>query len=57
LKPEWWGLPFVREEKYQEKPAKREEAEIIIIIIIIIQFSSFIRVFANSREPMTGKHE
>jgi hypothetical protein len=30
LKPEWWGSPLVQEEKYQEKPAKREE-EIIII--------------------------
>jgi hypothetical protein len=25
LKPEWWGLPLVQEEKYQEKPVKREE--------------------------------
>jgi hypothetical protein len=36
LKPEWWGSPFVQEEKYQEKPVKREEEEEIIIIIIII---------------------
>jgi hypothetical protein len=25
LKPEWWGSPLVQEEKYQEKPVKREE--------------------------------
>jgi hypothetical protein len=25
LKPEWWGLPLVQEEKYQEKPVKRKE--------------------------------
>jgi hypothetical protein len=31
LKPEWWGSPLVQEEKYLEKPMKREE-EIIIII-------------------------
>jgi hypothetical protein len=24
LKPEWWGSPPVQEEKYQEKPVKRE---------------------------------
>jgi hypothetical protein len=24
LKPEWWGSPLVQEEKYQEKPVKRE---------------------------------
>jgi hypothetical protein len=24
LKPEWWGSPLVKEEKYQEKPVKRE---------------------------------
>jgi hypothetical protein len=23
-KPEWWGSPLVQEEKYQEKPVKRE---------------------------------
>jgi hypothetical protein len=23
LKPEWWGLLLVQEEKYQEKPVKR----------------------------------
>jgi hypothetical protein len=39
LKPEWWGSPLVQEEKYKEKPVKREEVIItIIIIIIIIQF-------------------
>jgi hypothetical protein len=32
LKPAWWGSPLVQEEKYQEKPVKREE-EIITIII------------------------
>jgi hypothetical protein len=32
LKPEWWGSPLVQEEKYQEKPVKREEEEIIKII-------------------------
>jgi hypothetical protein len=31
LKPEWWGLPLVQEEKSQEKPVKREEEEAIII--------------------------
>jgi hypothetical protein len=31
LKPEWWGSPLVQEEKYQEKPVKREEEKIIII--------------------------
>jgi hypothetical protein len=36
LKPEWWGSPLVQEEKYQEKPVKREEKIIIITIIIII---------------------
>jgi hypothetical protein len=36
LKPEWWGSPLVQDEKYQEKPVKREEEEEIIIIIIII---------------------
>jgi hypothetical protein len=36
LKPEWWGSPLVQEEKYQEKPVKREKEIIIIIIIIII---------------------
>jgi hypothetical protein len=25
LKPQSWGSPFVQEEKYQEKPVKREE--------------------------------
>jgi hypothetical protein len=25
LKPEWWGLPSVQEEKYLEKPVKRKE--------------------------------
>jgi hypothetical protein len=25
LNPEWWGSPLVQEEKYQEKPVKREE--------------------------------
>jgi hypothetical protein len=25
LKPAWWGSPLVQEEKYQEKPVKREE--------------------------------
>jgi hypothetical protein len=35
LKPEWWVSPLVQEEKFQEKPVKREE-EIITIIIIII---------------------
>jgi hypothetical protein len=34
LKPEWWGLPLVQQEKYQEKPVKREEQIIIMIIII-----------------------
>jgi hypothetical protein len=24
LEPEWWGSPLVQEEKYQEKPVKRE---------------------------------
>jgi hypothetical protein len=24
LKPEWWGSALVQEEKYQEKPVKRE---------------------------------
>jgi hypothetical protein len=24
LKPEWWGSPLVQEEKYQEKPVKKE---------------------------------
>jgi hypothetical protein len=24
LKPAWWGSPLVQEEKYQEKPVKRE---------------------------------
>jgi truncated hemoglobin YjbI len=23
--PEWWGSPLIQEEKYQEKPVKREE--------------------------------
>jgi hypothetical protein len=32
LKPEWWGSPLVQEEKYQEKPLKRQEIIIIIII-------------------------
>jgi hypothetical protein len=32
LKPDWWGSPLVQEEKYQEKPVKREEIIIIIII-------------------------
>jgi hypothetical protein len=36
LKPEWWGSPLVQEEKYQEKPVKREEE------IIIIQFNSIL---------------
>jgi hypothetical protein len=31
LKSEWWGSPLVQEEKYQEKPVKREEGIIIII--------------------------
>jgi hypothetical protein len=25
LTPEWWGSPLVQEEKYREKPLKREE--------------------------------
>jgi hypothetical protein len=29
LKPEWWDSPLFQEEKYQEKPVKREK-EIII---------------------------
>jgi hypothetical protein len=36
VKPEWWGSPLVYEEKYQEKPVKREEIIIIIIITIIM---------------------
>jgi hypothetical protein len=36
LKPEWWGSQLVQEEKYKEKPVKREGVIIIIIIIIII---------------------
>jgi hypothetical protein len=24
LNPEWWGSPLVQQEKYQEKPVKRE---------------------------------
>jgi flagellar basal body-associated protein FliL len=40
LKPELWGSPLVEEEKYQEKPVKREKIIIIVIIIIIIQFNS-----------------
>jgi hypothetical protein len=36
LKPEWWGSPLIQEEKYQEKPVKREEEITVIIIIIII---------------------
>jgi hypothetical protein len=39
LKPEWWGSPLVQEEKYQEKPMKREE----IIIIIITTGKAFTR--------------
>jgi hypothetical protein len=31
LNPEWWGSPLVQEEKYQEKPVKREEEEEIIL--------------------------
>jgi hypothetical protein len=34
-KPEWWGSPLVQEEKYQEKPVKREEIIIITIIHLI----------------------
>jgi hypothetical protein len=36
LKPEWWFSPLVQEEKYQEKPVKREEIIIIIIIINLV---------------------
>jgi hypothetical protein len=36
LKPEWWGSPLVQEEKYQEKPVKREDETTIIIVIITI---------------------
>jgi hypothetical protein len=32
LKPEWRVSPLFQEEKYQEKPVKREEEEIIMII-------------------------
>jgi hypothetical protein len=43
LKPEWWGSPLVQEEKYQEKPVKREEEIIkIIIIILTIKLSKYI---------------
>jgi truncated hemoglobin YjbI len=31
LKPEWWGSPLFQEEKYQEKPVKREEEKEEII--------------------------
>jgi hypothetical protein len=37
LKPEWWGSPLVQEEKYQEKPVKREEE---IIMMMILSFNS-----------------
>jgi hypothetical protein len=40
LKPEWWGSPLFQEEKYQEKPVKREEKEIIIIIAQMYRPSS-----------------
>jgi hypothetical protein len=48
LKPEWWVSPLVEEEKYQEKPVKREELiiqfiSIMIIIIIIIGVIEFQR--------------
>jgi hypothetical protein len=36
LKPEWWGSPLVQEEKYQEKPVKRELLLLIIIINVFI---------------------
>jgi hypothetical protein len=53
LKPEWWGSPLVQEEKYQEKPVKRENTT----IIIIIQFNSFIYVLDNSQiRPITAMH-
>jgi hypothetical protein len=52
LKPEWWGSPLVQEEKYQEKPMKREDE-----IIIIMQFNSFIYVLDNSQtRSITVKH-
>jgi hypothetical protein len=38
LKPECWGSPLVQEEKYQEKPVKREEKKIIIIILGLLSF-------------------
>jgi hypothetical protein len=33
LKPEWWGSPLVQEEKYQEKPVKREYNSIQFIYL------------------------
>jgi hypothetical protein len=39
LKPEWWGSPLVQEEKYQEKPVKREE--------IIIYFGTMVRLLGD----------
>jgi hypothetical protein len=35
------GSPFVQEEKYQEKPVKREVIAVIIIIIIITITNSY----------------
>jgi hypothetical protein len=49
LKPERWGSPLVQEEKYQEKPVKREEE---------IQFISFIYVLDNSQiRLITATHQ
>jgi hypothetical protein len=39
LKPEWWGSPLAREEKYKGRKKtcnKNYDDDIIIIIIIII---------------------
>jgi hypothetical protein len=55
LKPEWWGSPLVQEEKYQEKPVKREE-EIIIIqlnsihLIYLRVDKSQIRTYSNNNK-------
>jgi hypothetical protein len=46
LKPEWWGLPLVQEEKYQERKCdkgRNYDDYCIIIIIILEQYQESIQ--------------
>jgi hypothetical protein len=62
LKPERWGSPLVQEEKYQEKPVKREEEKEIIITAVTANkfkksFQSETKQIKNVTQNIKGKWE